>query len=317
MSENSSANFNNSFGNPTEAEGFDIAEEVAEGVLNEAAGGEVEVAEGVLEEAAGGEVEVAEGVLEEATGGEAEVAEGVLEEATGGKAEVAEGELEEATETFDDTGEVTDEVTDEVADGTDRALVEVAEDVFDEESDVHEGDTAIDKRLRKLNKKYKSKAEKAAERAALSEMEFEGYVPEEHESVYDISVDKKVYSNNYAMSAFLILFGFIVFPYSKTATALLVFYGIGVAWMAYKGIKTKLHVDGTTFTVEGNKYPGTYTFDQVEKIIYVYNKRDQRRYTIHADGKKLCEIPPGAIHSRWLYDDMIAYGVPGGWYNKL
>ena len=175
----------------------------------------------------------------------------------------------------------------------------------------------VNKGLRKLNPKYKTKAERLAERAALSEMEGEDYVPEEHEPVYDISVDKKIYSNNYAMAGVLILFGVILFPYSKTATALLVFYGLGVAWMALQGIKTKVHVDHTTFTIEGVKYPGTYTFDQVDKIIYVYNKKDQRRYWIYVDGKRIGEIPPGAIHSRWLYDDMIKYGVPGGWYNKL
>ena len=183
--------------------------------------------------------------------------------------------------------------------------------------DEHPDDTVVERGLRKLNPKFKNKAEKQAERDALSEMEGEDYVPEEHELVYDISVDKKVYSNNYVMSAFLIIFGIFVFQYSKAATVLLVFYGLGVAWMAYKGIKTKIHVDGTTFTVQGTKYPGTYTFDEVEKMIYVYNKKDQRRYWIHVDGKKICEIPPGAIHSRWLYDDMMAYGVPGGWYNRL
>ena len=119
------------------------------------------------------------------------------------------------------------------------------------------------------------------------------------------------------MAAVLILIGFILFPYSKTATALLVFYGWGVAWMAYKGIKTKVHVDGTRFRVEGTKFDGEYDFSQVDKIIYTYNKKDQRRYWIFVGDQKICEVPPGAIHSRWLYDDMIAYGVPGGWYNKL
>ncbi len=190
---------------------------------------------------------------------------------------------------------------------------------FQEEDflDDHPEDNAVDKRLRKLNPKYKSKAERKAEREALSEMEGEDYVPEEHEPVYDIAVDKKIYSNNFIMTAVLCLFGVILWPYSKTATGLLVFYGLGVAWMAYKGINTHVHVDGTTFTIKGVKYPGTYTFDQVDKMIYVYNKRDQRRYWIYVNDKRIGEIPPGAIHSRWLYDDMMAYGVPGGWYNRL
>ena len=212
-----------------------------------------------------------------------------------------------------------DEGQDDSFDSSSDSKTELATfDVQDNELiDEHPEDTVVEKGLRKLNPKFKNKAEKKAERDALSELEEEEYTPEEHEPVYDIAVDKKIYSNNYAMAAFLILFGFIVWPYTKAATALLVFYGCGVAWMAYKGIKTKLHVDGTTFTIEGTKYPGTYTFDQVEKMIYVYNKKYQRRYYIHVDGKKICEIPPGAEHSRWLYDDMMAYGVPGGWYNKL
>ena len=195
-------------------------------------------------------------------------------------------------------------------DSEDRALDTVSE-------EEHAGDNALDKRLRKLNPKYKSKADLKAEREALSELEHEGYVPEKHESTYDVAVDVKVYSNNFVMSAVLLLFGFIVFQYTKAASALLWFYAWGVAMMAYKGIKTKIHVSGTNFTLKGTKFDGTYTFDQVEKIIYVYNKKDQRRYSIYVDGKKICEVPPGAIHSRWLYDDMMKYGVPGGWYNKL
>ena len=207
----------------------------------------------------------------------------------------------------------------EFVDDVDDTYEETALDLANESEieDAHPQDNVVDRRLRKLNKNYKSKADRKAERAALSEMEGEDYVPEEHEPVYDVTVDKKIYSNNYAMAGVLILFGVILFPYSKTATALLVFYGLGVAWMAFKGIKTKVHVENTTFTIEGVKYPGTYTFDQVDKIIYVYNKKEQRRYWIYVDNKRIGEIPPGAIHSRWLYDDMIGYGVPGGWYNKL
>lgn len=188
---------------------------------------------------------------------------------------------------------------------------------MDENKELQSLENTEKKGLKRLNPKFKTKEERAAERAALSEMEPENYVPEEHEPVYDISVDTKIYSNNFVMTAVLCLFGYILYQYSKTATALLVFYGLGVAWMAYKGIKTKVHVDHQTFTISGVKYPGTYTFDQVEKIIYTYNKRDQRRYWIYVDGKRIGEIPPGAVHSRWLYDDMIGYGVPGGWYNKL
>ena len=193
-------------------------------------------------------------------------------------------------------------------------------DEFDEESEDFQSEIEpIEKKkgLRKLNPNHRTKAEREAERAALSELEVEGYVPEEHDPVYNVRVDKKIYSNNFVMTAVLILFGIILFPYTKAATGLLVFYGLGVAWMAYKGIKTQVHVDGTTFTTEGTKYDGTYTFDQVDKIIYVYNKKGQRRYWIYVDGKRICEIPPGAIHSRWLYDDMRAYGVEGGWYNRL
>ena len=61
------------------------------------------------------------------------------------------------------------------------------------EIDEHPDDTVVEKGLRKLNPKYKSKAEKKAERAALSELETEDYVPEEHEVSYKVSVDRKIY----------------------------------------------------------------------------------------------------------------------------
>ena len=186
-----------------------------------------------------------------------------------------------------------------------------------EEADEHADDNALDRQLRKLNPKYKSKGDLARARAALSELEYEGYTPEDHEAVYDVGVITKVYSNNFAVAAVLFLIGIVLFPYSKTATGLLWFYAGGVSWMAIKGIRTKVHVDHDTFTVTGVKYAGTYKFEDVDKIIYTYNKRDQRRYWIYIDGRKTFEIPPGAINSRWLYDDMIGWGVPGGWYNKL
>ena len=208
---------------------------------------------------------------------------------------------------------------DESLESTD--LVEVDESAFDASDSWNESTETVgdkvNKGLRKLNPKYKTKAERQAERDALSELETEDYVPEEHDPVYEVYVDKKIYANNYVMGAVFGLLGIIMFPYSKTATALLVFYGMGVAWMAWQGIRTKVSVDHNTFTIEGVKYPGTYTFDQVDKIIYTYNKKDQRRYWLYIDGKRIGEVPPGAIHSRWLYDDMMAYGVPGGWYNKL
>ena len=194
------------------------------------------------------------------------------------------------------------------------ALIEEGESEFVDE---HPDDTVVEKQLRKLNPKYKSKAEKKAERDALSELEYEGYVPEDHEMAYDVSVDKQIYGNNFVLSAVLVLFGCLIFKYTIAGTGLLFFYAGGVAWMAIKGIRTHVHVDGDVFTVTGVKHAGTYNFADVDKIIYTYNKKDQRRYWIYINGVKTFEIPPGAIHSRWLYDDMIAWGVPGGWYNKL
>lgn len=170
-----------------------------------------------------------------------------------------------------------------------------------------------------LRKLQKTKAEREAERAALSELELEGYVPEKHAPKYDVYVDKKIYRTNYALSFVLLTLGVVLFPYTKVGTALLFFYGFGTAWMVFSAIRQTIHVDGTKFTLKGagrNK-DGEYRFDELDKIIYGYNKKQQRRYQLYKDGHKLCEIAPGSINGRWLYDDMIAYGVPGGLYQRL
>ena len=150
-------------------------------------------------------------------------------------------------------------------------------------------------------------------------MELEGYVPEVHPREYDVHVDKKTYRTNYALSFVLLTLGVVLFPYTKVGTALLFFYGFGTAWMVFSAIRLQIHVDGTRFSVKGagSKKDGEYSFDEIEKIIYVYNKKQQRRYQVFKDGHKLCEIAPGSINGRWLYDDMIAYGVPGGLYQRL
>ena len=199
-----------------------------------------------------------------------------------------------------------------------RNAFEVTDEV-QEESVAETSDSTMTKGLRKLNPKYKTKAERQAEREALSELEAEDYVPEEHEPKYDVHVDKSVYRGNYALSAVLITLGIVMLPYTKVGTALLWFYGCGTAWMVYSAMRLTIHVDGNNFTLEGagGKKDGTYHFDDIEKIIYTYNKKSQRRYKVYKDGHKLFEIAPGSIHGRWLYDDMMAYGVPGGWYNRL
>ena len=216
-------------------------------------------------------------------------------------------------------------------DGQDPGLVE-AQDGFEvdgpvkdpegfeaeeDKSKMEELEEKVNKGLRKLNPKYKTKAERKAELAALSEVETPDYVPQEHPSVYDVTGNKKVYNNNYVLSALLLIFAALVFPYNKMGTALLAFYGVGVAWTVYSEMRISIHVDGTKFTLKGNKFAGEYTFDQVEKIIYTYNKKSQRRYEIYVDGKRICKIAPGSFNNRHLYDDMIAYGVPGGFINRM
>ena len=168
-----------------------------------------------------------------------------------------------------------------------------------------------------LRRAGKTKKQKEAERAALSELEQKGYVPAKHGFAYDVYCDKKIYYNNYALSAVLILFGFIIWKYTWVGSALLWFYGVGVAWTVFSETRIKIHVEGTRFTLSGSKFAGDYDFSQVEKIIYTYNKKEQRRYEIYVDGKRICKIAPGSFNNRFLYDDMIAYGVPGGWINKM
>lgn len=168
-----------------------------------------------------------------------------------------------------------------------------------------------------LRRAGKTKKQKEAERAALSELEQKGYVPAKHGFAYDVYCDKKIYYNNYALSAVLILFGFIIWKYTWVGSALLWFYGVGVAWTVFSETRIRIHVEGTRFTLSGSKFAGDYDFSQVDKITYTYNKKEQRRYEIYVDGKRICKIAPGSFNNRFLYDDMIAYGVPGGWINKM